>query len=231
MKKLAALLSMMIWIDIAAAQSTTATTGTFASYFSAGPRIGINFSNISGTDNAESKTGLLAGAFLIYSFQEHFGAGLDVLYSMEGAEYTETAITNGMVVRSAVKDRLNYLRIPVQANVFFCDYGKPFRPKVSLGPVIGFLLNAERKSQLTIEDGAVTTLESSSRDVKDAYSATDIGAIAGAGFNLRMMEETWFNFDVRYYIGATDIRDVRPAGSDERKNNALSISAGVAFGF
>ena len=232
MKKSAALLSMIVWMNIAAAQSTTtATTGAFASYFSAGPRVGINFSTISGATSAESKTGLLTGAFLVYSFQEHFGVGIDALYSMEGAEYTETDIIGVTTVNSEVKDRLNYLRFPVQANVFFGQYGNPFRPKVTLGPVIGFLLNAERKASVTVEDGTVTTLESSTADVKDNYTATDFGAMLGAGFNLRIMEMTWFNFDARYYLGATDIRDIRPVGSDERKNNTFSLSAGVAFGF
>lgn len=230
MRKIVALLSLIISIEIAEAQNT-ATTGSFTSYFTAGPKVGINITTISGANNAESKTGFVAGAFLIYSFQEHFGASLDALYSMEGAEYTESEIVGTAIVSNQVKDRLNYLRVPVMANVFFGQHGNAFRPKIVLGPTIGFLMSAERESSLTVEGGTVTSTSSTKTDVKNRYTGSDFGATIGTGFNLRMMEMTWFNFDARYYIGATDIRDIRPAGTDERKNNGLSLTAGVGFGF
>lgn len=212
------------------AQTTTASSG-FTSYFSAGPRLGVNFSDLSGVDNSDMKAGLLAGAFVVYSFQEHFGVSLDLLYSREGAKYTTTLTTPGFEFKSDVKSRLNYLRIPLQACVFFGQYGDAFRPKVSLGPDLGLLLSAENKSTTTTNDGTTSSEESTTKDSKDNFKSTDFGAIAGAGFNLRVAEETWFNFDLRYYIGASDIRDVQPAGTDDIKNTNISVSAGIAFGF
>ncbi|MEP7263394.1 MAG: porin family protein [Bacteroidota bacterium] len=208
----------------------TSTSG-FTNYFSAGPRLGVNFSDISGFDNSEMKAGLLVGAFAVYSFQEHFGVSLDLLYSREGAKYKTTVTSPGFTFKSDVKARLNYLRIPLQACVFFGQFGDALRPKISLGPDLGFLLSAENKSTTTTNDGLISTEESSTKDSKDSFKSTDFGAIAGAGFNLRITEETWFNFDLRYYIGASDIRDEKPAGTDDVKNSNLSVSAGIAFGF
>src|SRR3954462_14405310 len=95
--------------------------GSFAQKSSLGIKAGANFSTISNVDNAETKTGFQAGAFYVYSIIEHFGVSADLLYSQEGAK------------NNTSKLNLNYLQIPVLANVFFNQYGDDFRPKISFG--------------------------------------------------------------------------------------------------
>jgi outer membrane protein W len=198
-------------------------------YFTIGPKAGVLFSSLDGVDNSDGKTGFNAGAFMVYSFQEHFGASVDLMYSMEGDEYVTTEVNNGTTVRTSSKMKANYLRLPVLANVFFGEHGNMVRPKVMLGPSLGILLSAESEVETETSSGGVTTMTSSTVDMKDNLKSTDFGAVAGAGLNIRLAEETWLNFDVNYYLGASDILDA--SGSDDAvKNRNLGINLGVGFG-
>jgi outer membrane protein W len=219
---------MLMALLLAMSTSAFAQDSGFTQYFTAGPRVGINFSNIDGVDDGESKAGLLAGGFLVYSFHEHFGAGLDVLYSMEGVKFENDIPVNGTSVKFTNTTRLDYLRIPVQAFVFFGQHGNAFRPKLSLGPCLGFLLSAENK----VENEA--TSDEETIDIKDNFKSTDFGAIVGAGFNYRLAESVWLNTDLRYYIGATELQEdeeqAEENDADPLKNNGFSFSLGVGFG-
>ncbi len=197
---------------------------TFQQYFTIGPRVGINISNISGANNAESKIGLLAGGFFVYSFQEHFGVSADLLYSREGGKFDNTIYTANSTTKIKNDLALSYLRMPLQAAVFFGQYGNRLRPKVTLGPSIGFLLSAKNEKE------GSNIIEQKSND-KDNVKGVDFGAVVGAGLNYRLVEAVWWNFDVRYYIGASDIND-KPGvlGNDALKNNGLSVSLGLGFG-
>jgi hypothetical protein len=207
------------------------TSEPFSQYFTVGPSVGVNFSNFDGVNNAESTTGLTAGGFFVYSFQEHFGVSAGLFYSSEGAEYTSSIIEPGITINNKLKTKLNYLRIPVLANVFFGQHGNIIRPKVFLGPSIGFLLSAETENeQSTITNGGSIVTTNTTSDVKDNFSSIDFGAIIGAGLNWKLAEATWLNFDVGYYIGASDIRDNQPAGTDAVKNQGVSVKVGVGFG-
>ncbi len=205
---------------------------TFQQYFTIGPRVGINISNISGVDKADSKVGLLAGGFFVYSFQEHFGISADLLYSAEGAKFENTISTGNLTVKTKNDIALNYLRVPLQAAVFFGQYGNRLRPKVTLGPSIGFLLGAKNKLEsVTIyPDGSNVSIDHKT-DYKENIKGVDFGAVVGAGLNYRLVEAVWWNFDVRYYIGASDINN-KPVvlGNDALKNNGLSVSLGLGIG-
>ncbi|MDQ3015694.1 MAG: PorT family protein, partial [Bacteroidota bacterium] len=99
--------------------------------FSFGPRVGLNFSNVSNVDNSESLTGLVIGLTTTYSITESTGLTVDILGSSEGYS-------------SAGNDlKLNYLQIPILFDVFFGELGSAFRPKVYAGITPGFLLGAK----------------------------------------------------------------------------------------
>ena len=172
------------------------------SNFSLGPRLGVNFSNVSNPDEAEGLAGLVAGLTSTYSINENSGITADLLYSGEGYQNDGSEL------------RLNYLRVPVLYNIFFGELGQSFRPKVYLGPQLGFLLSAE----------------SGNTDVKDNMSNFSFGIGAGLGFNYQLSDRMWLNTDLRSFFDLTDIRDNPPSSSDKYAIRNIQLSVGVAWG-
>lgn len=186
-----------------------ATTNAFAqemeaktSHFSIGPSFGFGHTWISPYNNWEFQPTWSAGLTAIYGPIEWFGFGGDVRYSVEGSK---TIMKEGGATRVT---RLEYIRVPLKAMVFFGGYEDDFRPKLTLGPSFGFLV---------AED--------------DTYNArangVDVGLNASAGFNYRMARAIWLNVDVNYYQGLTDVR--MNSGTRELNGN-LGLNLGVAFG-
>ena len=232
------LISLLIVLNIsysvsAQMRNTTISNSEFRQFFSVGPRLGLNIANLSGVDDLKAKAGLTVGAFMLYSFQEHFGISADMLYSMEGAKFTDLDINGNITTKTENDISLSYLRIPLLANVFFGEYGNHFRPKVSLGPSLGLLLSAKNKFKRVTSTSAVDVITVEDKEnVQNNFKGVDLGAVIGAGFNYRLAESVWWNFDLRYYIGATDIND-RPTvnyNSKTIKNNSFSVSLGLGIG-
>lgn len=180
------------------------------SKFSLGPNAGVGSSWIDNTPNRKSKLAGNVGLSLVYSAAEHFGLGLDAKYSFEGGKYTGASA-------QPVTVNLNYVRIPLKAFYFFSSYGKRVRPKIYAGPSFGFLVGGKR----TIERNIGSLTENS----KDFYKSFDFGLTAGAGLNFRLVKNTWFNADINYLHGITDIRP-----SNREHNRSLGVNLGVNFG-
>lgn len=173
--------------------------------FSVGPILGLNYSNFRGdVENNSGKLGFAGGIFANYSITDDFGLTGQVLYSQQGAKFD---------VGNA-KSNFNYLQVPVLGAYYF---GKDkFRPKVLLGPQIGFLLSATDNDGNDLDPNG-TTLET-----------TDFGATIGAGFNYSLAPKIWLNADLRYTYGFTDL-DKSPTISVYNSN--LAIMVGVSIGF
>jgi hypothetical protein len=171
--------------------------------FSIGPRVGLNFSNVSNIDNSESLTGLALGLTSTYSISEAAGITVDLLFSHEGYKLGGTDI------------KTSYLQIPIYFDVFFGDLGEAFRPKVYVGFVPGFLLNVKADD---------TELD------KDLYNGFNLGLSGGLGFNARLASRVWLNTDLRAYLGLTDIRDGDIVEGDKVTISNIQPSIGVAYG-
>ena len=169
---------------------------------SLGPKLGINFSSLTELPEAESRIGIQAGGFLVYSIVEHFGISADVFYSQQGAN---SKTDNN-------KLHLDYIQIPLLANVFFNKYGDDFRPKFVIGPSLGILASA--KGELV---------------KKDDFNSTDLGLVAGLGFNYKVGEKKWLNVDARYGMGFSEVYKIEQPGK-EVKNTYISLTIGLGFG-
>ncbi|MBK7872628.1 MAG: outer membrane beta-barrel protein [Saprospiraceae bacterium] len=132
------------------------------------------------------------------------------MYSQEGSQYDINATT--------VKTDLDYIRLLLAYNVFFGDLGDRLRPKLYIGPTLGFLIDAD------------TEVRNQETDIMDNYKNLDIGLAAGLGFNYRIGSQQWLNFDARFQPGLTDIVENKPSGTDAIRNQAIQLSIGVAFG-
>ncbi len=183
--------------------SITLMQAQFRERFSIGPRAGVNFSNVSNLDGSKSLTGLVLGLTSTYSFNESSGLTIDLLYAQEGYK---TPVAE-------VDQRLDYLQVPILFDLFFGTLGKPFRPKVYLGVVPGFLLGAKL-------DGNTVN--------KDIYNGFYFGLGGGLGFNYRVGSKIWLNVDLRAQMGLTDIRDNKVG--DQIALRTVQPSIGLAYG-
>lgn len=167
---------------------------------SIGPRIGVNFSNVSNVDNSESLTGLALGLTGTYSISQSTGLTIDLLYSGEGYKIGENEL------------RLNYLQIPIYFDLFFGELGEKFRPKVYAGLTPGFLLSAKNNDN----------------KVEDFFNGFNLAVSGGLGFNYRVGSRIWLNTDLRAFLGLSDIR--QDVIGDKVANNNVQLSLGLAYG-
>lgn len=178
--------------------------------FSIGPTAGINYAWISNApSDARGLLGLNVGVTMVYSFNEQWGLGMDLKYSGEGM-----AIEQGGLV---AKTKLDYIRVPLKLYGFFNQLGDDFRPKVYIGPSFGFLIGGETEQFI---GQTIRTVAS-----KDWFEPFDLGVIVGTGFNYRLSQSTWLNFDVAYTHGLLDIVTV-----GEGSNRNMNVNLGIAWG-
>ncbi|MBA3682195.1 MAG: PorT family protein [Bacteroidetes bacterium] len=140
-----------------------------------------------------------AGISTIFSPYEHLGFGIDATYSGEGVKFVTPEYTS--------VTHLNYVRVPVKVIYFFRHYDKDFRPKVAIGPTIGFLTNKGENA---------------------GYNKFDFGANASLGFNYRLLRAVWLNADASYYQGFTD---VYKSNNEKDLNGNVRLNLGLSFGF
>jgi outer membrane protein W len=167
--------------------------------FTIGPTVGWTHAFFTPYSNWEFNPEWTAGLSTIYSPWEHWGVGADVRYSTEGSRVKYESTTNDI--------RLDYLRVPIKGMYFFNDYGDPFRPKITLGPSIGFMMNETNVNGIHA-------------------NKVDLGLNGSLGFNLRLMPDFWLNIDANYYQGLTEVRNT---GTSER-NGHMCLQAGLLFG-
>lgn len=172
-----------------------------SSPISVGLKGGLNFANLSGDNvNTDSRTGINFGAFLTYSVKETFGVTGEINYAQKGARDANSNLN------------LNYLEVPVHFSYFF---GKGnFRPKLMVGPYMGFLMNSE------IE------IRGNRTNVKDFYNETDFGLSLGGGLHYGLGDAKWLYLDARYGLGLADISKA----SGNVYNRVFSINVGISFG-
>jgi hypothetical protein len=169
--------------------------------FSFGPRVGLNFSNVSNVSNSESLTGLAIGLTSTYSISEATGITVDLLASHEGYSTGENDL------------KLTYINVPIYFDVFFGDLGEAFRPKVYAGFVPGFLVGAK------LNDNKID---------RDQYNTFNLALSGGVGFNARVASRIWLNADLRANLGLTDVRD--DAIGDKVAISTIQPSVGLAYG-
>lgn len=170
--------------------------------FSIGPRVGVNFSNVSNVENSSSLTGLAIGLTSTYSISESSGITVDLMASHEGFSINDDDF------------RATYLQIPILFDVFFGELGSAFRPKVYVGVTPGFLLGAK------FNDDKIDDL--------DGFKKFNLALTGGLGFNARVASRIWLNADLRAYLGLTDTSD--NVVDEKNTQSTIQPSIGLAYG-
>ena len=180
---------------------------------SLGPSVGFNYAWLSDVDNSSPRPSYNIGITYNYSILESGGIGIEARYSEEGVKQD--------VGNATVISKINYVRLPLKFQYFFGELGDNFRPKLFAGPSFAFLVGGKTE----VRSGDVTTTV----DSKDLYRSFDAGLQGGVGFNYRLAERTWLNFDVAYTHGLIDVAGDK--SSSTAKNRLVNVNLGVAFGF
>lgn len=172
-----------------------------------GPKAGVNFANLSGTNDSEMKIGFHVGAVAEIKFNDKFSIQPELLYSSQGAKYTSLIIPNGTLDHKLNND---YINIPIMAKYYIVEGFS-----VELGPQIGFLVKSEEKVEGSNFSKTV--------DSKDFYKSTEFGIGVGLAYDLPM----GLFVNGRYNLGLSDIRE--NTGGDAVKNAVIQIGVGYKF--
>lgn len=136
----------------------------------------------------------------LYTPNDWFGIAADIRYSAEGRLWDDG--------RKQSDIRLEYVRIPVKGTVYFASRGENVRPKLTLGPSLGLLVN---ETGTTAGQRAETA---------------DFGMNASGGFDFKVNDDVFLTAEVNYYQGF--IKN-RPNYSKNEYNGNIGLHVGVIF--
>jgi len=145
-----------------------------------GVKVGLNVANLSTDEedfNPKTRTGVVAGLFVVVPINSAVRFQPEFLYSQQGAK-VEDGSDSGTI-------ELDYFQVPLLAR-FRLGSGSPVG--VLVGPSLGFRTRARIKAN------------GETQDIKDDTESTDVGLVAGVSF-----EGGNSVVDVRYTWGLKDI--------------------------
>ena len=172
-----------------------------------GLKTGINVASINGDDtsNFDARTGMFFGGFAELCITNEFAIQPELLYSMQGAKYTQSDGYDGT-------KKLDYLTLPIMAKIKVID-----ELYVQAGPQIGFLVSATNEFESPGDSGE--------NDIKDRFNNIDIGANVGLGYQF----ESGLIFGARYNLGLSNINDFAGSGNFKNQNGVFQFSVGYKF--
>jgi len=172
-----------------------------------GLKTGLNVASISGDDtsNLDARTGVFFGGFAELCITNDFAIQPELLYSMQGAKYTQSDGFDGTL-------KLDYLTLPIMAKIKVID-----ELYVQAGPQIGFLVSAT--------DEFKSIGDSGEDDIKDSLNNIDLGANVGLGYQF----ESGLIFGARYNLGLSNINDIVDSDNFKNQNGVFQFSVGYKF--
>jgi hypothetical protein len=182
-----------------------------------GPVAGFGHSFLSIKNNSFDKQffpSFAAGAKIVYSIGSHWGVSTDLKVTGEGGRFKGDLAGD----EYESKYRAHYIRIPFQALYYFGNPGGMIRPKVALGPALGFLIGGKSTVDINGE-------ETNSFDTKDVLEGFDFGVNSAVGINFRLPGNKWLNTDIMYYHGVSNVS----ASVTNIRNKTLAINVALIF--
>ena len=177
---------------------------SFAQGFGWGVKAGLNISDMSDISGSDAKTGLTAGVFADYRFNDWFAVSGDLLFSREGTKFKEDG--DKLTIKSS------YLNIPILANFYVLDN---LAFKIGIQP--GFLLSGKEKYK---SDGSNT-----SQSITDSFHTVDFAFPVGVSYEF--FEK--LILDARYNIGVANVLKSADNSNSNIHNNYFTISVGYRF--
>lgn len=180
-----------------------------------GAKAGVNFATLSNVSKAKMLTGFYVGAVAEIKLTAKFSIQPELVYSSQGAKNTYSETIIGITTEHSNHDKLDYINIPVLAKYYITD-----RFSFELGPQFGFLIKAESKDEIIVNDVKTTD----TRDFKNEVNSFDFGIGAGLAYDL----SNGIFLNGRYNLGLTNV-----GKSDEyykdAKNGVIQVGVGYKF--
>ncbi len=169
------------------------------------PKIGLNISNLTHNDGADSRTEFTGGVELEYQFTKQLAFAVGLVYSPQGSYANDLNgnVPNGYNVKST--KQIDYLNVPIVANLYLL---KGFAVKLGIQP--GFNVKAN--------------IETESKGRKENYTLYDVKWF---DFSIPIgLSYEYKNFvaDARYNIGFTKVID-----GTKSKNKVFQFTLGYKF--
>ena len=169
------------------------------------PKIGLNVSNLTHNDGADSRTEFTGGVELEYQFTKQLAFAVGLVYSPQGSYANDLNgnVPNGYNVKST--KQIDYLNVPIVANLYLL---KGFAVKLGIQP--GFNVKAN--------------IETESKGRKENYTLYDVKWF---DFSIPIgLSYEYKNFvaDARYNIGFTKVID-----GTKSKNKVFQFTLGYKF--
>jgi opacity protein-like surface antigen len=171
-----------------------------AQHANIGIKAGLNVYNINNDNSSEydPKAGFHAGLIGHIHLTRQWALQPEIVYSAQGAKITNAGVET--------KFNLGYINLPVLVQYMF-DNG--FR--LQAGPQLGFLMNAESKSN------------EFSTDIKDNLQTVDLALGFGGGY---VNPSTGLGIDLRYNVGLSNINE---SGSVRSTNQGFQVGLFYLF--
>lgn len=189
------------------------------SQISIGPKVGVNFSSITGkTDLIEKEflIGFNAGAILNIEINNIFSVQPELYFSQQGYKTTKEIFDTP----AKTIDRINYLNMPVLAKL---TLGKGnLKGYVNLGPYLGYMVGGKNIIQLENSEAEKSKL------ILDYYKRFDFGVLSGVGVIFKTGSNSLF-IDARYSWGINSIINGYIFEEGKDKNSIVGISIGYLF--
>ena len=165
------------------------------------PKVGVNFANMTDTDDSSMRIGLVAGGEFEYQATNFLGVSAGMLYSMQGVK--------GDVAGGDLTIKTDYINIPVLANIYVA---KGLALKVGIQP--GFNVSGKYKAS---SNGVSVSGDLS--DIGTEVNSFDFAIPVGLSY-----EFNDFVIDGRYNIGMSKaIKD------EDTKHNVIQLTLGYKF--
>lgn len=193
-----------------------------AQHATLGVKGGLNLTNLSVSDPADSDSGFdsqtdfLAGVFAQFTIGSVFAFQPEVLYSQRGAKSRDDD--------PATKLNLNYIQIPLLLMARLGSRESPIYPILYAGPSVAF----ETRCQVTGENEGVSLSLSCDDPLLDGElqtKETEYGVVFGGGFEFLYSRLT-VQLDVRYNLGLTNLNDSENASEVSAKSRVWSFMLG-----
>jgi outer membrane protein with beta-barrel domain len=167
-----------------------------------------NNSNYSKKTAFNGSFGLGAG----YNFDQNFGAGVDVFYSLQGQRYQLSG--------PEYNQKNDYIKVPV-----YFSYNTDPSKKISfigkLGPQISFLTSSK------LDDKNGNTING---NTKDQYKNATFGAMISAGAQYKLNNNLYLNAAWRFDYDFTNAEDDQYADYTSGRANTHNMTSGLEVG-
>jgi hypothetical protein len=183
-------------------------------------------------DLGDTKTGLVAGAYLTARFHPRFALRIEALSASRGSKGKNSGsieivdAANTPIGSAAVSGEniftVEYFEIPLLAVARF-----PFRAngafEVFAGPSFASRGSAKIEQTLTLTGDGESQSATDTQDLSDQIASTDLGGVAGVGYTHRAGVVIW-SVDARWTQG---FRKVDDSGVQDWMNRGLSLMVGL----